>query len=277
LSNSLLILATNLLAIALIAISVGVFSRVGLRLKREGGNVRSGGFQFPEALVALVLGVFFIWLMAKALSKGDAAESAVTVEQVLPSSIFFVMLAGGIAFYLKFLRGMRLRETFGFNRVPPLKVLGWAAGLLVCVFPLVFIAAYLSQSALPKQDVTPQPLVELFRNVAHHGNMKAMVMILVDAVFIAPMCEEFLFRGFFYGVGKRFLGPISAGLLSAALFAAFHLNLGSLASLFVLAICLNLAYERTGSLFVPMCMHAFFNFANLFFIFGQAQGWFPTK
>jgi membrane protease YdiL (CAAX protease family) len=277
LSNPLPLLATDFISLALIATSVGVFSRVILRLKREGGGVRSSGFQFSEALVALVLGGFFIWLMTRALSRREAAESALTVEQVLPSSVFFIILAGGIAAYLKFLRGMRLRETFGFNRVPPLKVLGWAAGLLVCVFPLVYMAAYFSQAALPKQDVTPQPLVELFRDVAHHGNVRAMVMILIDGIIIAPMCEEFLFRGFFYGVGKRFLGPIVAGFVSSALFAAFHLNLGSLASLFVLAICLNLAYERTGSLFVPMCMHALFNSANLFFIFGQAQGWFPSK
>jgi len=78
-------------------------------------------------------------------------------------------------------------------------------------------------------------------------------------------------------VGKRFLGPVPAGFLSAMLFAASHSNLGSLASLFVLAVCFLLAYERTGSLLVPVGMHALFNSLNLLAIFGQARGWFPME
>ena len=239
--------------------------------------MRSAGFQISEALAALVLAGFFIWLMIRSLSRSEAADAALTVEQVLPSSIGSIVFAGGIAFYLKLLRGMNLRETFGITRLSPLRILGWAAGLLICTFPLIGLASSLSQAALPKEDVVQQPLVQLFRDVAHHDNYGAVAMIFAAGVIVAPMCEEFLFRGFFYGVGKRFLGPLPAGFLSSMLFAAFHLNLGSLASLFVLAACFILAYERTGSLLVPICMHALFNLTNLFYIFGQAQGWFPMQ
>ena len=239
--------------------------------------MRSGGFQISEALTAFVLGSFFIGLMIRAVSRKVDAGADLTVDQVVPSSMVFVVIAGGVACYLKFLRGMSLCETFGIDRISPLKTLGWAAGLVSCAFPLIGLAAILSQAALPKEDVAPQPLVQLFRDVAHHANYGAVATILVAGVIVAPLCEEFLFRGFLYGVGKRFLGPAPAGFLSAILFAAFHLNLASLASLFILAVCFTLAYERTGSLLVPICMHALFNFANLFFIFGQAQGWFPMQ
>jgi membrane protease YdiL (CAAX protease family) len=277
LSNPLPLSAIGVISIALLASSVTVFARVSLRLRREGGNVRSGGFQISEGLAALVLAGFFVWLMMKALSRSDDPAAALTVEQLIPSSVLFIILAVGICSYLKFLRGMNLRETFGINRLSPLRVLGWGVGLLICALPLILEAAFLSQSALPKEDMAPQPLVELFRDVAHRGNYRGMAAILIAGVIVAPMCEEFLFRGFFYGVGKRFLGPVAAGLLSAMLFAAFHLNLGGLASLFLLAVCFTLAYERTGSLLVPICMHALFNFVNLAVIFGQAQGWFPMQ
>ncbi len=46
---------------------------------------------------------------------------------------------------------------------------------------------------------------------------------------------------------------------NAALFAAIHLNTASLLPLFVLALCLTLAYEATGSLLIPMVMHSCFN------------------
>jgi membrane protease YdiL (CAAX protease family) len=70
-------------------------------------------------------------------------------------------------------------------------------------------------------------------------------------------------------VWKRFLGPLGAGLAACLLFAAFHTNLAAFGGLFVLAVCLNLAYERTGSLLVPIAMHALFNLANLLVLFSQ--------
>jgi len=90
-------------------------------------------------------------------------------------------------------------------------------------------------------------------------------------VFIQPACEEFLFRGFFYGVWKRFLGPLGGGFLACLLFAAFHGSLAAFAGLFVLAVCLNIAYERTGSLLVPIGRLALFNLTSLLVSYAQAQ------
>ena len=70
---------------------------------------------------------------------------------------------------------------------------------------------------------------------------------------------------------KRYFGAVPSGFLSCLLFAAFHTSLTALAGLFVLAVCLNLAYERTGSLLVPIGMHALFNFVSLLFLYTQAQ------
>jgi len=39
----------------------------------------------------------------------------------------------------------------------------------------------------------------------------------------------------------------------------------------VLALCFTLAYEASGSLVVPMSMHALFNSAQLLFLYWQAQ------
>ena len=276
-----------MIALALVAASALVFTRVILRIRRDGGKVRSAGFGISEALAAFVLGSYFCLLIGQTLlvkkespaspaspAIEETASDSIITTQLIPNSAFFIVLASGVALYLKFARGMSLRETFGLDRLSPLKILGWAAGLVICAFPLIGLAAFLSQAALPKEELTPQPLVQLFRDFAHQGNYRAVAVILVAAGVIAPMCEEFLFRGFFYGVGKQFLRPVPAGILTAILFAAFHLNL---ASLFVLAVCFTLAYERTGSLLVPICMHALFNFTNLFAIFGQAQGWFSTQ
>jgi membrane protease YdiL (CAAX protease family) len=83
--------------------------------------------------------------------------------------------------------------------------------------------------------------------------------VLVMAIVVAPLAEEFIFRGYLYPVGKKYLGGFAAAMVTAALFAVLHGHTASLPALFTLALCLVLSYEKTGSLLVPMIMHAVFN------------------
>ena len=84
-------------------------------------------------------------------------------------------------------------------------------------------------------------------------------MLIIAAVIVAPIVEETVFRGFIYGVIKRFTDSWFAAFCSALLFAVVHFHIGSLIPLTVLALVLCAAYERTGSLVVPMMMHGLFN------------------
>jgi membrane protease YdiL (CAAX protease family) len=120
-------------------------------------------------------------------------------------------------------------------------------------------------------QVEPQPLVDLFNKVARQRDYGAMSKILVSAVLIQPACEEFLFRGFFYGVWKRYSGGSAARCSPACSSPPSTPASRRSPGLFVLALCLNIAYERTGSLLVPVVMHALFNFTSLLLIYGQAQ------
>ena len=89
----------------------------------------------------------------------------------------------------------------------------------------------------------------------------------MQAVLFAPVQEELIFRGYLYGLARRHLG-VGAGLVvSSALFAGIHLHLPSFAGLFMLAVCLALAYEWTGSILVPMAMHALFNLLSVLVLF----------
>ena len=91
-------------------------------------------------------------------------------------------------------------------------------------------------------------------------------MIIVLAVVVAPISEEFIFRFFIYGVVRRYFG-IAVGLVfNALLFAAAHTHLPSAAPLFVLGACFTLAYEWSGSILVSMGMHALFNSIQLIFL-----------
>ncbi len=254
-------------AMLLFVLGAVVYSRVLARLRSAGGEVRAGSFDLPDLLVSVVLALFFSGLVVKAALR-HAADEPLKPENVLPSSLIFVIFVIGIGGFLAF-RGLRLTELFGFTRVRAPHVGGWAVLFLLSAMP--FVGAVNAVSVwLLKNAAEQQQLVELFQSAAAHHDVSTMVKILVAGVVIAPVCEEFLFRGYFYGVGKRYLGGWISALLTAALFAAFHASLTSLAGLFVLALALNVAYERTGSLFVPMTMHALFNATSLGVLFLQA-------
>jgi len=257
-----------------VCVALAVYAAQFRCIVLDGGQVRVSEFGLPEALMSLVFAGFFTWITVLAVAGGlrhghDAGETEVTVNMVLPNSLIFVIFSAGIAGFLHY-RGLHLRQTFGLDRLPILALLGWSCGLLLAAFPLIETASTLTELAL-RDNAEPQALVNLFNKAAQEHDYRAMGTILLSAVFIQPACEEFLFRGFFYGVWKRYLGALRGGFLASLLFAAFHTSLAAFGVLFVLAVCLNIAYERTGSLLVPILMHALFNLTSLLFLFGFAQ------
>ena len=263
----------GLFALATFGTAVAVQARVIRRIARDGGLVRTQEFRMPDALVAIVLATFFVGLGISAFVRHAEKGHAVKIEQVIPGSLVFVILVVGVAGFLQY-RGLQLVPQLGLGRVPPLRVVGWALCLVLVAFALSAIANLLTMAALHGQ-VEPQPLVQLFRDVAQRSDRGAIAQILLAGAVLAPICEEFLFRGFFYAVGKRYLGPLASGFITALLFAAIHQSLTAFAGLFVLALCLTFAYERTGSLLVPIGMHALYNFTSLGFIYLQARGLVP--
>jgi membrane protease YdiL (CAAX protease family) len=70
-----------------------------------------------------------------------------------------------------------------------------------------------------------------------------------------------------YGVLKRYAGGLPALIFSGVSFALIHLHVPSLLPLFLLACVLTFAYELSGSLLVPMAMHALFNSVTLVGVF----------
>jgi membrane protease YdiL (CAAX protease family) len=127
------------------------------------------------------------------------------------------------------------------------------------VFGLVFfgiaVAIELGQIAIgfapPEDAIVVGPGV---------GDLSAYMLWLVSACLIAPVSEEFFFRGYaFYAFNKRY-GLWVALFVSALGFSAIHGSIYSLLPIFSAGIGLALAYHWTGSLVPPMVAHAVNNF-----------------
>jgi membrane protease YdiL (CAAX protease family) len=84
------------------------------------------------------------------------------------------------------------------------------------------------------------------------------------AVVAAPLAEELIFRGCLYGILRQIGGRLLAIAVSSLLFALIHGHLPSLAGLMVLSVGLSLLYEKTGSLWAPILLHAAFNGLSIY-------------
>ncbi len=105
-----------------------------------------------------------------------------------------------------------------------------------------------------------QDVVIYFLN---HSGWHERVALIFMAVIVAPIAEEFLFRGYLYGVLRRFAGRLPAIAITSLLFSAVHLHAPSMLGLGLLAVLLCLVYERTGSLWANICIHATFNTVSI--------------
>lgn len=89
-------------------------------------------------------------------------------------------------------------------------------------------------------------------------------MMAVMVVLIAPVTEEFIFRGYIYPATKKFTGPYFATVMTSILFGVVHYNISALLPLIFLAIIFTIAYELTGSIWAPISIHALFNATTIF-------------
>jgi membrane protease YdiL (CAAX protease family) len=87
-------------------------------------------------------------------------------------------------------------------------------------------------------------------------------LFAVISIVLAPLVEEFIFRGIIYPLLKQLGLPVLAWVGTSLLFAASHVNLQAFVPLTLLALMLTWLYERTDTLIAPIFAHATFNAIN---------------
>jgi membrane protease YdiL (CAAX protease family) len=212
-------------------------------------------FGLPEVILAAALISLMLLNFLASLSRSVVQLS--TRDLVL-NFLFTLVVVSFVAGFLK-LRRLDLNSLGGFSRISFLRAVSTGTILLLAAYPLIALAEAVNQSFFGRGS-SKQGIVDLF-NQSH--TLEQRIMIIILAVAVAPMAEEFIFRFFLYGVLKRYLGPALGIILNALLFAAVHAHLPSFAPLFVLGTCFTLAYEWSGSILVSMTMHSLFNSLTL--------------
>jgi membrane protease YdiL (CAAX protease family) len=212
-------------------------------------------FGLPEAILAAALVVFLLLNISASVSRPSVEISA---RNLLANLLFTIFVVLFIMAFLQ-LRGFDVSSLVGFFKMGFVRALGTGIVLLLAAYPLISLANTLTQRFFGS-DSSKQNIVELFSG---SQTIEQRIMIIVFAVAIAPVVEEFLFRFFLYGVIKRYLGRFLGITVNALLFAAAHAHFPSFVPLFVLGSCFTIAYEWSGSILVAMTMHSLFNSVTL--------------
>lgn len=88
------------------------------------------------------------------------------------------------------------------------------------------------------------------------------LLFLLAVGVLAPVTEELLCRGAIYNTLREKTNPTVAVLLSAAIFAAIHMNLYQGSYALILGLLLGILMVRTGSLWLAILFHIVYNIAG---------------
>ena len=227
-----------------------------------------------EAVIQLIAGVLgclcFGVLTAGVLGRFGVAgfRTPDSFGAVLMATLSFQGAAWGMVLIFLKLHDVDWREALGWHRPDIQRSLLLAAGLLIVLLPLVLglekgSAWALEQLGYPPED---QRAVDLFAH-SQSGLMRAYLVVF--AVVLAPVAEEFIFRGVLYPFIKQQGWPRLAWLGVSFLFALIHVNAPTFIPLFVLALAFTWLYEKTDCLLAPIAAHSLFNSVNLVILFAQ--------
>jgi membrane protease YdiL (CAAX protease family) len=217
----------------------------------------------------LVIAAIFITLqvitMIAAALKGEHNLSEKQFQDILISSqengviisvstfVTTILCCALVAVIIKLKRGSSLTSYLAIRTVPLKTFLIWLG------FLAVFLAASDTLTVFLGRPIVP-PFVATIYASTH-----PVWLIWVALIVAAPLFEETFFRGFlFKGLASSSIGSVGAIVLTAALWAIIHAQYDAynIAIIFCLGLIFGMARMQTGSLLVPLAMHAFANFGS---------------
>jgi uncharacterized protein len=204
-------------------------------------------------LVALIATLLLIGILAAALGvTSDDEDPTFTVVATFLQSLIFI---GTAVMFASFTQRPRA-EDFGLRPTRFWPALGWAA----LAFAVFYVGTGIYTLVL-QPDAEQTVAQDLGADQGTFGLIAAGFMV----VCVAPVAEEFFFRGFFYRALRSRYSVVAAAAIDGFLFGLIHFDFsGADALLFVpplagLGFLFCLVYERTGSLYPVIAMHALNN------------------
>jgi membrane protease YdiL (CAAX protease family) len=171
---------------------------------------------------------------------------------------------------LKFKQGVSLYPTVGSRGIIALclaGLMGWLAAM-----PIVLTAYFISANFFGSGG-SSNPVIGIVVSAAQDSNFFAISLFYLALGVLAPICEESLFRGFFYSHLRIKRSALSSNIVSSALFSIAHFDPGAVLPLFCLGSVFAYLREKTGSILPSILAHGIWNsmsFTMILVLFGSS-------
>lgn len=139
----------------------------------------------------------------------------------------------------------------GVNYVAATPIILSCIWIVLCVGRLV----YGSDFQMPKNES-----LEMLASVP----IFLKIIVIFSAALVVPIFEEFLFRGLIQSTLRTHLhSPWLGILLTSLVFVVMHGHRAHWLPLMGLSVCMGYAYEKSGSILRPICIHVIFNSVSI--------------
>jgi len=254
------------LSLLAIAIAMPIYNHVRSTSPELGwnyhGNVPTSQFNPLDILGVIVATIVFVSniLLLPFLDPSMLEDtSKMSGAFIVIAGIITQMIPAGIAVLFLVFR-FNILEIFGIKR-PDWKRIAVTVILgMVAIIVLANLAGLLAEPLLKQAfgEKNPQQAVQMMMD-AKANNPKLLIGLGFLACIVAPICEEIVFRGYFYAVMKRYSCRYFSAVITGLIFGLVHGSMWSLAPLVVIGIILAVVYELSGSLWAPIICHCLFN------------------
>jgi uncharacterized protein len=203
-------------------------------------------------LVALIATILVVGILGAAIGPNAEEEPGFTVGATFLQALIFI---GTAVLFASFVAKPR-PEHFGLRPSRFWPTVGWAALGIVSFY--ILAAVY---TAAVQPDAEQTVAQDLGADEGTFGLIAAGFMVIC----VAPVAEEIFFRGFFYKALRSRYSVIAAALIDGLVFGVIHYDFSGAEALLilpplgVLGFMFCLVYERTGSLYPVIGLHALNN------------------
>jgi hypothetical protein len=153
-------------------------------------------------------------------------------------------------------------SSFGMRPTALWPAVGWAVLIYLGFWMAAAIYAVVVGQGAEQQLVT---------DLKEQDSLVVLAGFAILVGLIAPLVEEFFFRGFLFGVLRDKIGVVWGSLIAGSIFGLIHVAgtpLRTLGILVVLGIGLCVLYAKTGSLLPGIALHSLHNSIS----FGATKG-----
>ncbi|MEP6953583.1 MAG: CPBP family intramembrane glutamic endopeptidase [Solirubrobacteraceae bacterium] len=210
-----------------------------------------GGALFGAVVVGVTAGLF-----------GASLTDPPPAVSIIGTVVQDVCLVGSALFFAR-LAARPLPSQFGLRAVRFWPAAGWALAAYAAFY--AFTAVWVSLLGTKPVDQN------LPKELGADKSTVALIAVALLVSVIAPLAEEFFFRGYFYGALRNW-NVWAATLITGLVFGAIHAGSAQWEFLLPLAFfgaSLCWLRERTGSLYPGIVLHC----ANNSIAFGVSQDW----